>query len=119
MEYSIFSLQSLPFLLPMVVCAIILNIGLYVHLNFKHVPIKNISMIMALAMLPLAAFFVPLVSKMAFDYGFDLLPIYVAFSGICFSLILLFVILAPKRAPSIIQMLGLAVFLFSFYSMLA
>jgi len=119
MEYSILSFQSLPFLLPMVVCAIILNVGLYIHLNFKHVPIKKISMIVALLMLPFAAFFVPLLSKMAFDFGFELLFIYIAFSGICFISVLIFAVLMPKRAPSIVQILGVGVFLFSFYSLLA
>jgi hypothetical protein len=119
MEYSLLSLQSLAFLMPLVVCAIILNVGLYIHLNFKHVPIKNISMIAALGMLPLAAFLVPLISKMAFDFDVPLLAIYMTFIGICFLCLLLFAAVLPKRAPSIIQLAGVAVFVFGFYSLLA
>ena len=119
MEYTILSLNALPFLLPIIISVIILNVGLYAHLNFKHISIKPISGLAALLMIPLAVFYVPLVSKMAFNFNFLLINIHLAFLGFAFIGVLIFAAITPKRPPGIKQLIGLLLFLFAFYSLLA
>lgn len=119
MEYSLLSLQALPILLPMIVVAIIFNVGLYGHLNFKHIAIKKVSTIAALLMIPLAIFLPPLLVTMAFDIAVPLIKIQSLLVVVCFSLILMVKILKPKSVPSPLQVLGTVMFFYGAYSLLA
>ena len=119
MDYSLISLQALPIVLPMVVVAIIYNVALYGHLNFKHIQIKKISAIAAILTLPIAIFMVPLVIMMAFDMGIPLVKIHGLFVALCFTLVLMVKVLKPKSVPSPLQLLGTAMFLYGAYSLLA
>lgn len=119
MEYTLLSLNSLPFILPIFVCAIIFSVAQYVHLNFKHIQIKTVSSVMAVLTLPIAMFMTPLIVKMSFDYNIPLVEIHTAFSVICFSLILCVTILTPKSLPNPLQILGLLIFCYGVYSFLA
>ena len=119
MDYSLLSLQALPVLLPMIVVAIIFNVALYGHLNFKHIEIKKISSIAAMLMIPLAIFLIPLLITMAFSMAVPLLKIHSLFIGLCFSLVLMIKVLKPKSMPSPLQMLGTVLFFYATYSLLA
>jgi hypothetical protein len=119
MDYSILSLQALPFLRPIIISVILLNVALYAHLHFKHVSIKPIATIAALLMIPCVAFYVPLLSRMTFDFNFLLINVHFVFCGFAFIGILIFSILSGKKLPSATQILGVVLFLFGFYSFLA
>lgn len=119
MDYSLLSLEALPFLLPLFVCAIIFSVALYGHLNFKHLQIKTVSIVAAALMLPICIFLIPLIIKMAFEFDVPLLKIHTVFSVLCFALVLIINVVTPKSPPHIIQVIGLCVFGYGVYSFLA
>jgi putative effector of murein hydrolase LrgA (UPF0299 family) len=119
MNYSFLSLEALPFLLPLLVCAIIFTAALYGHLNFKHIQIKTVSIVGSALMIPMVFFLVPLVINLAFDFEIPLLMIQTVFAVMCFALILMIASFRPKSPPSIVQISGLCVFLYGAYSFLA
>lgn len=119
MTQSILSIEALPFLLPIIISIVLLNLALYAHLHFKHVSIKPIAMIGALLMIPFVAFYIPLLSRMAFDFNFHLMNIHVVLCGFAFLGVLVFSVLSGKKMPSMIQIFGVALYLFGFYSFLA
>lgn len=119
MEYSFISFEALPFVLPLLVCAIIFCAALYGHLNFKHIQIKNISMVASIVTLPLAIFLIPLIIKMAFDYNIPLPEIHGFFAILCFILAFFVSVIKPKSPPSILQIIGLSLFVYGAYSFLA
>lgn len=118
-EYTLLSLNALPFALPFLVCAIIFNAALYGHLNFKHIPIQNISMIAAALMVPVAIFFVPMVVRLAFDFAVPLVKIHAMFSVIVFACMVCVSVVRPRGIPSPAQILGLFIFCYGAYSFLA
>lgn len=115
MNYNLISLQMLPFTLSLFVCAIILSVALYGHLNFKHVAIKNISVIMAVIASPIAIFYIPLLIKIVFEYRVPLVSVHVMFSVLTYLCLLLFCIVMPKHIPSPIQLAGVILFGFGGY----
>lgn len=118
-DYALLSMQALPFLLPLLVCAIIVDAALYGHLNFKHMQIKNISVIAAVMMLPIAIFLVPMVVRLAFDFAVPLVKIHAMFSVLVFACIVCVAALKPRGVPSATQIAGLIIFCYGVYSFLA
>lgn len=119
MDYKLLSLEALPFVLPLLVCAIIMDAALFGHLNFKHIKIKNISIIASAVMFPVVVFIVPLIIKMAFDFSISLMFIHAMFAALAFICVLIFSVASPKRMMSPIQLIGVIVFAGSLYSFLA
>ncbi|PCI00998.1 MAG: hypothetical protein COB76_02340 [Alphaproteobacteria bacterium] len=119
MDYSFLSLEALPFILPILVCAIIFTAAQYGHLNFKHLRIQKVSMIAALIVVPISIFFVPLIIKMAFTYSIPILKIHTLFIVLSFLCVLCISVVTAKAPPKIIQLLGLCLFGYGAYSFLA
>lgn len=115
----IFSVQGLAFMLPFLFASILYCSAQYGHLHFKHVLIRKVSIVSAIVSLPVVIFLLPLIIKLAFDVELQLFSIHSLFSGMCFLIVLCIYLATPKRMPNIIQLIGMAVFFFGFYSVLA
>lgn len=113
------SFETLPILIPMLISAVILYLVMFGHLNFKHIEIKKVSIISSFISIPFVLFYFQLLKALVNDHDVNMLHIHILLMALLLIVSVLVGVLSSKRVPSILQLIGLGVFSFGCFLLLA
>lgn len=116
---SLLSLGLFPVLIPLAVASIIFAVAMFGHLHFKHIKMNKVCVATSIVSIPFTLFFYELIQRLVVFNNVAKLEMHIGFMIVFFAVVTCFCALSARRIPSLLQIIGTALFCTSCFLILA